>query len=1229
MEGTISAKRRNTRKQLKGMTVLQIERLGAAVDVYVPDVEDGSDLRAVAARGVLKATLRESKNADRSRPSVLICFDRGHGDTAADRVLGCLRGYSQWVACFADGPVVYLPPPLILTLTTHLGYFKTNGFAFPDEFLLDLSTANTATLLERIHALGWLWAGPVEEGGHGKPWAVRHVNRFHADLLRDLVVGHLRRRLGLDERHHDASSPLIATLRVLRQPTATSKDLNRAAGAFRSWAGMPPKSTAGVASKSSKGCPLDVAHLLFGNTLDEVTRHAKLVQKCLPKKAPNKVNRSQLVAACLAFEGALPRVGGAWGSSMPALRPRVLLVDDQAEQLSADLKKYPLYSLELSGTQRLGDLLSIHPHQVQDPSDAQKKLKEALQTCESPVGQLSSKDRVDLVLLDLSLNESEGEEPGGLQLIELFRDHLPAVPVMVFSSFDNVRHVIQAVRRGASWYCHKADPGTVLRSLVEARSSVEWEREWKLYTASEEPRIDWTEGCRQVQNPILELEEKYLLAKLCGRELVARRLGGGIGGAKTLRIGFGNSRSPVVVKLDQPFRMLSERERYRRFVHPYIANRVGRIDTPFVQAGRKFGGITYSHSGLAQGRSPGRSEITSLSLKDVLKEILSGDAGHRAHVQSFSKLLPVLEELFDGSLATLHAVQPPGDRRRWRERFFGEASSLRESAELRVPATATLELMEIGCPLSDATEPQVDNLVYTIPVCYVEEVEDDAITVVSEQVDVDGRRRSDRFKLVGPLARHLAKFRVLRPLQHMRIVGTIQTTRSATLESFFKRIRASTAFRQPEAPAVGGREEWANIFRVDGQPVGGMVGEEGLFPFSNSNLDAVLALLEVAQDRVGIVHGDLNVGNVMLEQDRDGGLSPHPWLIDFARTRRDAIAHDFVELEVDLVSTFLRPEDFGAAGTVPQVARARNFLATFDRPALELPLAVRRSGRLEFLFEAVSYLRRKAAEAGVLSLDYQSLLYIYYLIVFKLKVGKANVGPDSDWPLIVCALGGNAALSYLKQARVRVSVNSVARVGQQAGQATDTKFLLRLSSARRDLGVEVLTPFARTLRAVDSAVVEKLKKLGSEPERPAEPNRLCYSIGAFKLPEFEFWYRARMSDEARTAIVCDVKGVVGQSIGVVWPGSARARFEYRGIVADFDLTDRIGVEGTLTRRLTHVVDAKIHPSAEAQLKASNQRGLALASADDIERGFMNTPDGKVVRVGAISKAVLRAGEVGL
>ena len=49
------------------------------------------------------------------------------------------------------------------------------------------------------------------------------------------------------------------------------------------------------------------------------------------------------------------------------------------------------------------------------------------------------------------------------------------------------------------------------------------------------------------------------------------------------------------------------------------------------------------------------------------------------------------------------------------------------------------------------------------------------------------------------------------------------------------------------------------------------------------------------KSKVGIVHGDMNYANIMIDSKNDGAIddAKDVWLIDFARTRRDIIAHDF------------------------------------------------------------------------------------------------------------------------------------------------------------------------------------------------------------------------------------------------------------------------------------------------------------------------------------------------
>ena len=76
---------------------------------------------------------------------------------------------------------------------------------------------------------------------------------------------------------------------------------------------------------------------------------------------------------------------------------------------------------------------------------------------------------------------------------------------------------------------------------------------------------------------------------------------------------------------------------------------------------------------------------------------------------------------------------------------------------------------------------------------------------------------------------------------------------------------------------------------------------------------------------VGIVHGDLNVKNIMLESRKHPPKENDPdvtktvsdvWLIDFARTRRDLIAHDFNVFFTSVLSELFHERLIGKDGTI-------------------------------------------------------------------------------------------------------------------------------------------------------------------------------------------------------------------------------------------------------------------------------------------------------------------------
>ena len=106
---------------------------------------------------------------------------------------------------------------------------------------------------------------------------------------------------------------------------------------------------------------------------------------------------------------------------------------------------------------------------------------------------------------------------------------------------------------------------------------------------------------------------------------------------------------------------------------------------------------------------------------------------------------------------------------------------------------------------------------------------------------------------------------------------------------------------------------------------------------------------------VGIVHGDLNFANVMIEKRispvRSRAISD-VWLIDFARTRRDLIVHDFAVMFAATVGLL----DIDLSNVVVRAVFAKG-----ER----LPPMLTTDRRIVFIYAILRRIRRAALVAGV------------------------------------------------------------------------------------------------------------------------------------------------------------------------------------------------------------------------------------------------------------------------
>jgi hypothetical protein len=130
---------------------------------------------------------------------------------------------------------------------------------------------------------------------------------------------------------------------------------------------------------------------------------------------------------------------------------------------------------------------------------------------------------------------------------------------------------------------------------------------------------------------------------------------------------------------------------------------------------------------------------------------------------------------------------------------------------------------------------------------------------------------------------------------------------------------------------------------------------------------------------IALVHGDLNYGNVMLESRRQNPPPEHPderwrvsdvWFIDFARTRRDVIAHDF-NVAFTATLTFLFEQELLNDANYKNLLHekfAGLVMSSFTSCSKNLddyPDGLKGSPRLIMIYQILRRIRFAALKAGV------------------------------------------------------------------------------------------------------------------------------------------------------------------------------------------------------------------------------------------------------------------------
>lgn len=892
--------------------------------------------------------------------------------------------------------------PVFLVLTAFPGSRRENGLSIPSELVIGVDEVDR--IGERIRQL-----------------QIVHQDGLDVDLLRSMCVGVFRKALFMDDDNHGMGE--MDPFQFARYPTLAAakegwitKDKD---GSSQFWPNHVIKQIEEINSKTGTDDKCHAFRVLFGKELIEI---AAVMEAAIDSKAEK--TPAELAAS---IDRAYPRRSGVDLSvRLPQNRGIALLIDDE--------------DVDGVGTDRMEDVI-IDGSAVGIPNGSAVRAKLGrtyefvrLRVTDDDAKGLGSKPgcgfgsllrdkltglgdlrRFDLVLLDLCLGEGHGEDPRGYHLLPALRNFFPQIPIVVYTKFRDMGHIERAFRQGADWFLSKGEAGKLPVHHLDLIDNPHWEREWKAVRNL----IEWDLPV----GPDLHRDfTKHLIWKAVGHmpggRICVRELRGGIGGASTLHAsreinGRYDRAAPEVIKIDRVFDMLLERERYQRFIQPYLSNLAGRIDVPLQVGGSNLGAISYTYAGNSQGRRGDRREVTTLEA--LLQMNLPRGSQEIRPARDYEELF---RTLLEENLRRIHSIDPRGEPSevdfpnlvfgesptRVMDRHAGQMSGKRVSPEgsavdsylTRMPPESEIELEQ---PFT--SQCVVGTKVYVYDVVKPDRQKGEQGRLQCLTPCDDGLlHRVDLCGLLGPF---YAEHRYFRPMQPLWIAETINRDGQCFRKQWLKLWEEKNEKDEKEPRRTLNPPSKLKTKDLCFNFAAARLGDVGSGKAAEVLVCNLVGWLTesskrprqaLESGRIGIIHGDTNLGNVMVERERGKGPEPvhsAPWLIDFARTKRDWIVLDYTQLEMDLCTRLIRHEFFKNLTSVKgsqDWTEPDDFISHFLETPWQDPPCAKSNPRLQFVYHLMRQVRNAADHAGVRDEEYLASRVWQCLIVHKILCGQ-------------------------------------------------------------------------------------------------------------------------------------------------------------------------------------------------------------------------------------------------
>lgn len=638
----------------------------------------------------------------------------------------------------------------------------------------------------------------------------------------------------------------------------------------------------------------------------------------------------------------------------------------------------------------------------------------------------------DVALVDLCLKDDLGGELSGYTMIKKVKKYFPHLSIVVYSRFRDMGHIARAFWCGARWFLRKGEENKLPRHILSMLRQPGWYGEWQsIKTRSDSPIFLYEKPDTEFAHRFGRRQAWQYLTYKCleffpGRFITVRQMGGGISTAVTFKATKGIKvddvplQTPSIVKIDTAYNTMMEYERYFRFIRPYMANEAGRIELPERILNRGCASIVYTFAG-RQDKSHELRSMNEMLKRDILYESSCDYEKYRFAFDSiFDEILPKINrvsparEFGEAEQPCIYSsiedelIRKAEERRGENERYsgfpnlhFGETTSDR-FYESYVARMQPWEVIKLKPEAKFQVQPKLDEVTSRRETA-------DWYTFLGIGWSADGTGYIEAYgkekrvvRITGPYVDHVVRFRtIVNPGATLWIKrddiahGSSNDFRKKWLADRIEKAIDSCLELRKNEPGYKGEFSKAkeNIEKDFGRIFA--FGKQADFEFADVFMalqDALIAIARMATHNggkyfsgcefkapLGIVHGDLNYGNVMLESRIHPPKDSDPdttrtvrdvWLIDFARTRRDMITHDFNVIFTATIALLfeeglMKQESYVNALCTHLVNMVHEAITSESKSLKDVPDFIKDNKRFSFVYKILRRIRSAALRAKI------------------------------------------------------------------------------------------------------------------------------------------------------------------------------------------------------------------------------------------------------------------------